>query len=172
MVGGLLATTGAGWALLHYLWEPLGVDERAAISMSATLLQVHGAAAMASLVLLGSLLAGHVGDGWRASRNKASGVGALALTGVLAVTGYFLYYAGGEDARAAASAVHLGAGLLLPAIVLWHALRLIRARRRHASLSRAVHERRSARAGRPHAATGTGLPGIRVRPAHLRRNHR
>jgi hypothetical protein len=140
-VGALLLLTGIAWAVLHYLPGWLGRSEREAQSANAFLMKVHGAAAMLALMLLGSLAADHVFAGWRAARNRVSGLTMLLLTFALIVTGYLLYYSGGEDTRELASMLHLGAGALLPAIVFVHALRLVRARRRHAALARAVHRK-------------------------------
>ncbi len=131
-VGAILAVTGAAWAALHYLPDWLGVSERDAVAVNASLMKVHGAAAMLSLLLLGSLLAEHVRAGWRAARNRASGVIMLLLSCALIFTGYLLYYAGAEGTRQVASVLHLGAGALLPLVVLGHALRLMRVRRRRA----------------------------------------
>jgi hypothetical protein len=41
---------------------------------------------------------------------------------LLTVTGYLLYYAGGEESRAAISIAHWIAGLLVPALLAWHVL--------------------------------------------------
>ena len=69
---------------------------------------------MLALVVLGSLLAGHVRRGWRAGRNRLTGAGMVALCGGLVVSGYALYYAGSESARAWASGSHLIGGLAFP----------------------------------------------------------
>jgi hypothetical protein len=39
---------------------------------------------------------------------------------LLTVTGYLLYYAGGEDSRPVISALHWAPGLAVPALVAWH----------------------------------------------------
>jgi len=146
-VGAILVVTGSAWALLHYLPNHLGVSERDAIAANAVLMKVHGAAAMLSLLLLGSLLSGHVLAGWESARNRGSGVTMLLLAGALIVTGYLLYYAGGEGVRQDASLVHLGAGAALPFVVFAHALRRMRSRRRHAGLARSLRRRRHPVAG-------------------------
>jgi hypothetical protein len=53
---------------------------------------------------------------------------ATAVIG-LAVTGYLLYYAGGETARALASVAHWLPGLALPIAGGWHAVAGRRSRR-------------------------------------------
>lgn len=140
--GGVLLLTGILWAVLHYRPQWLRLTERDATTANVMLMQVHGAAAMLALVLLGTLLSGHVRTGWRSARNKASGISTLSIGAVLAVTGYLLYYAGAEATRQAASLLHLGAGAALPVAVIAHAIRQMRARRRHAGLARALHHRK------------------------------
>ncbi len=44
----------------------------------------------------------------------------VAFCGVLAATGYALYYSGSEGFRAAASLAHLGFGLALPVVLFVH----------------------------------------------------
>lgn len=83
-------------------------------------MKVHGAGAMAILVLVGMLLTGHVRIAWRARRNRSSGSLFLAAFGILAVTGYGLYYAGGEQLRAWTSWIHLAVGLALPFLLILH----------------------------------------------------
>jgi len=80
-------------------------------------LKVHGAAAMGFLIALGSLLPGHISHAWQARRNHRSGVSTLTLISILVLTGYGLYYAGGEESRPWISLVHwlmglIGAGVL------------------------------------------------------------
>lgn len=75
---------------------------------------------MVTLVLLGSLLTLHVRRAWLAGRNRRSGTLLLALNAVLALSGYALYYSGGETLRALASNVHLALGLALPVLLVAH----------------------------------------------------
>ena len=83
-------------------------------------MKIHGAAAMAILVLIGMLLTAHVRFAWRAQRNRPNGTMFLGAFAVLAVTGYGLYYAGGEKLRAWTSWIHLAVGLVLPLLLLIH----------------------------------------------------
>jgi hypothetical protein len=151
LVVGLLLATGAAWAGLHYLPGWFGLEERSARAVNAVLMKIHGAAAMLSLLLFGTLLVDHVGTGWRSARNKPSGVAILTLAGTLIVTGYLLYYAGAESTRGAASILHLFVGLVRPVLVCVHALRLVRARQRRSARWRAMRRARSQAAGHdPH----------------------
>ena len=83
-------------------------------------MKIHGGAAMAILVLVGMLLTGHVRLAWRARRNRYNGSLFLSTFGVLTVTGYELYYAGGENLRAWTSWIHLAIGLALPLFLILH----------------------------------------------------
>jgi len=83
-------------------------------------MKIHGAAAMAILVLVGMLLTGHVRFAWRARRNRGNGSLFLGAFGILTVSGYGLYYAGAERLRSWTSWIHLGVGLALPLLLILH----------------------------------------------------
>jgi len=106
----VLLVTGAYWALLHYA----GLHPYAS---EALLMKLHGAAAMAALVAIGSVLPAHLPTGWAARHSRKSGALMLAGSGLLAVTGYVLYYAGNEATRQVASYVHLALGLAVPLVL-------------------------------------------------------
>jgi hypothetical protein len=111
----LLAGSGLLWAAFHYL-----LATRQAAAIEAEAMKVHGGVAMLALLALGSLLPGHVAKGWRVGNKKRTGAAMLASCAVLVVSGYLLYYAGGEALRQLASYVHLGFGVALSALVLVH----------------------------------------------------
>jgi len=48
------------------------------------------------------------------------GIVSSSLLLLLTVTGYLLYYAGGEDTRPVISALHWVVGLSVPALLVWH----------------------------------------------------
>jgi len=83
--------------------------------------KIHGGAAMVALLVLGALTA-HVKRGWKAAKNRLSGVLLLALNAFLVATGYGLYYAADEDFRSWLIHWHgwigLGTLVLLPAHVI------------------------------------------------------
>jgi cation transport ATPase len=111
--------TGAAWAWLHYF--PLAPNEFGAPSPAeGWVLKAHGAAAMVTLLLLGTLLPMHVKFAWRAGRNLRTGLSLLSVFAFLVLTGYGLYYAGGEHLRAWLSAAHLWVGLALLPVFLLH----------------------------------------------------
>lgn len=113
-VSGALLATGAVWA-----WLP-GDGGEAWRNLKPWLLKVHGLCAMVFVLILGTLIAGHVPAGWRARKNLTNGVLFLASVGVLTLSGYFLYYIGGETQRLVVGRVHLWLGLAAPLLLLWH----------------------------------------------------
>lgn len=113
----LLFLSGVAWAYWNYLAASPGDFEANAKTWT---MKIHGAAAMAILVLIGMLLTGHVRFAWRARRNRANGSIFLSAFAVLTVTGYGLYYLGGERVRAWTSWIHLAVGLALPILLLIH----------------------------------------------------
>src|SRR5262249_43962861 len=89
-------------------------------SAKAWAMKIHGGGAMMILVLVGMLLTGHVRFAWRVRRNRGNGSLFLGAFGILTVTGYGLYYAGGESLRAWTSWIHLAVGLALPLLLILH----------------------------------------------------
>jgi cation transport ATPase len=130
----LLFLSGVAWTYWTYLAALPGDFETSA---KAWTMKIHGAAAMAVLVLIGMLLSAHVRFAWRARRNRANGSVFLSAFAVLTITGYGLYYAGGERLRAWMSWIHLGVGLALPMLLLVHIFLGRRTRRSNQSRTRA-----------------------------------
>lgn len=122
-VFGVLFVSGAAWLALHQ-WgateTEFGVQQN---SVEPWLLRLHGAAAMAALVILGTMIPLHLRRGWRAHRNRGTGIFITSACVVLIGSGYFLYYAGGETLRGIAVYAHDSLGLALPGIVIWHIFR-------------------------------------------------
>ena len=131
---GVLLLTGAWW-----MYEQSHLDDLYLVTLPRLLMKIHGGAAMLALLVLGALTV-HIRRGWKAHKNRLSGAVLIAVNVFLIVTGYGLYYAGGEALREWLSCWHawigLGSGVLLPAHVLAGRL-IIRAlhRRRHPALS-------------------------------------
>lgn len=136
----LLFLSGVAWAYWNYAASP-GDFETSAKTWA---MKIHGAAAMAILVLIGMLSSAHVRFAWRARRNRANGSIFLSAFAVLAITGYGLYYAGGERLRAWTSWIHLIVGVVLPILLLIHIFLGRRTRRATQSLTRASFAPRSA----------------------------
>ena len=115
-----LFLTGVAWAWLHYLLRTNGDFGPEVHPAEPWLLKAHGAAAMISLIVLGSLLIVHVKRGWQAKLNRGSGTILLSIFGILIVSGYALYYVGEERFRALASSIHLWVGLGFPVVLIVH----------------------------------------------------
>lgn len=131
-VSALVFGTGAIWAAVHFFLSAPN-EFGAASPAESFLLKAHGAAAMATLVLLGTLLPTHMKFAWRAGRNLRSGLTLITVFGFIVLTGYGLYYVGGEQLRAWTSTAHLWVGLLLPVVLGVHVWRGKRSRLGRAS---------------------------------------
>jgi hypothetical protein len=83
-------------------------------------MKIHGAAAMAFLIVFGTLLHDHVPTGWQQKRERRSGGSLLGICVVLILTGWLLYYAGSEGLRHWASVIHWVLGLLIPVVIFLH----------------------------------------------------
>ena len=118
----------AALVLTGLLWWALDANrgENGASSAQVWSLRVHGMAAMLGLVFFGSLLSSHIRIAWAVNRNRLLGATLAGLTITLALTGYGLYYLGGEMSRSVASWLHLVFGITMP-FVLW--LHIVRGRR-------------------------------------------
>ena len=110
-VAATVSLSGLGWVLVHYFvarQDDFGVVHDAS---EPWLLRLHGAAAMAALVLLGSLTRDHALNAWRQGRHRLSG-GTLTLACVVLIaTGYALYYVASEALRPWISALHWAIGI-------------------------------------------------------------
>lgn len=125
-----LVLSGGLWLLLHYFLRGEGEFGPMPNPLEHLMLAVHGAAAMIGLFVLGSLLPVHLLRGWQQRRNLLSGLSLLAVQAVLILSGYALYYASGDDFRAATSLVHWVIGLGLSGLLVWHIVMGRRGRRR------------------------------------------
>ncbi|MBN9560387.1 MAG: hypothetical protein J0H14_06590 [Alphaproteobacteria bacterium] len=131
----LLLASGLVWTVLRGGLGWKGIGDGFPRPLATISLEVHGAAAMGALFLLGSLTTRHVVRGWCSRTNRASGVILIGVQATLVLTGYALYYAG-EASRDAASVVHLIVGISCVPIIAWHATAAWR--RRAAVRSRSV----------------------------------
>lgn len=114
---GLLAVAASGvwWSYLHDLMASTAYD------LMHSLLVIHGAFAFVSMLLIGALIPQHIRMAWNAKRNRISGGTMTAITLIIVVTGFGLYYAG-EDYRDLVKWVHLVLGLISVAALLLHIL--------------------------------------------------
>ncbi len=118
----LLVVSGAVWLVLHFFMVTQGEFGDTHHPLETWMLKLHGAAAMAGLIIYGSLLPLHIRRAWAVRRNIFLGIGLVVFMLLLTITGYLLYYAGGEDSRPVISAVHWIFGVVVPALLTWHVI--------------------------------------------------
>jgi hypothetical protein len=119
IIGIALFLSGCGWLVDHYLFAESS-EFGAHTAMEPLWLRLHGAAAMAGLVVFGSLFPGHIARAVRLRRNRRSGVVMASLVLLLTVTGYGLYYVGDEAMQPWISAIHWGVGFVAAAALVIH----------------------------------------------------
>jgi ABC-type xylose transport system permease subunit len=117
---GILLVTGILWLVFHNFVHLQGEFGPVTHPVEPWSLKIHGAAAMLSLIVLGTLIPGHIRRGWHARKNRMTGLGLIALNGLLILSGYALYYFGGEQIRPIISALHWILGLTFPLALSWH----------------------------------------------------
>lgn len=110
----VLFASGVLWLALHYA-------ATAPQTWTGLSMRVHGAAGMMVLPLAGGAAALHAGGAWRERKNRLSGLVLSSVLVVLTLTGYCLYYVGGESLRNFASVTHWLLGLGLPLALAFHA---------------------------------------------------
>ncbi|MEO6341749.1 MAG: hypothetical protein ABIO49_01245 [Dokdonella sp.] len=127
---GVLWASGIGWLVFHYFLYQTTEFGLLPHPLETWWLRLHGAAAFATLWLIGLLWAIHLVPAWKA-RRRTSGIVLGVLLAVLVLSGYLLYYASGDDARVAIALLHWIIGAALPLAVLPHVLRGRHARIAH-----------------------------------------
>jgi hypothetical protein len=115
-----LLLSGIGWELLDrfvLVSTAIGPGKH---PLQPWVLRLHGAVALLSVFLFGFLFSSHIRIAWRLRRKRITGSVLVAVIVILALSGYLLYYAGGDELRAFASALHLWLGVLSPLPFLLH----------------------------------------------------
>ena len=130
----VLFLSGVAWMVLHW-----GLPHDGVHPGEPWALRLHGAAALLTLVMLGTLVPLHIKRGWQARRNRGHGLVIMTVNLVLMVTGYALYYAGDEQWRFMSRWMHIVIGLLLPVVIVWHVLAGRATRPRHLHARRVRH---------------------------------
>jgi len=139
---GVLFGSGVLWVAAQIWFVGDGVFGESTSPLAPWSMKLHGAAAMLVLIVLGTLLPGHVRRAWNAGKSRRTGAGVLGINGLLIVSGYALYYVGGESTRAVMSPLHWIAGLVLPFALAGH---VWQGHRQRAEKSRWRTHRRRAR---------------------------
>jgi hypothetical protein len=96
-------------------------------------LKFHGAFAFAAIWLFGLLWGKHVCKAWPYGKGRWSGAALAGLLFWLMLSGYLLYYLGGEGARSIVSVLHWGIGFAAPLLLLWHRFDRGKSKMRHES---------------------------------------
>ena len=125
----VLWLSGTMWLYFRYCRQSQGEFGPQSHPAQAMLLKLHGAAAMAFLMVFGALLY-HIQPGWKDKLQRLSGLPLLVLCGLLILTGWGLYYVGDDTLRNLTSIIHSILGLLLPVIISLHVWRIVRRRAR------------------------------------------
>ena len=114
----VLFATGAVW-LVADGWKdsPNGESWQ---SVAASMLTIHGGAAMLTLLLLGALIPLHVQRAWRGRFNRVTGTVMATANGLLIATAFGLYYSGSDALRAWVSDIHIAVGLVFPVLIVVH----------------------------------------------------
>jgi hypothetical protein len=115
----VLFLSGAAWTWANRL-DDAGQAGDALRLLKTWLLKAHGFAALGFVLVLGTLLPGHVRRAWQAGKNRANGAFFLTAVSLLTLSGYTLYYLGDETWRNATSKFHLWVGLAAPILLIWH----------------------------------------------------
>ena len=118
----LLVVSGAIWLVLHFFMVSQGEFGDTHHPLETWMLKLHGAAAMAGLIIYGALLPIHIRRAWTIRRNIFLGISLVVLLLLLTISGYLFYYAGGEEARPIISTTHWILGVGVPTLLAWHVI--------------------------------------------------
>lgn len=120
VVGSGLWLSGVLWLVFHYFLQrqtdfgphphPLEFWWRAA----------HGLFGFAAVWTFGLLWGRHVVEAWTLGRHRRSGGSLVAVLVLMSLSGYLLYYLGGDRMIATVSMIHWGLGILLPFLFWLH----------------------------------------------------
>lgn len=118
-----LVLTGVMWLSVHQLaWPAMSRASMEGLPSpwEPWLMKLHGAAMMVMLFMIGRISSTHVMRGLRLHWRVRDGIGLLVGAGLLALTGYSLYYLIPDDWRDANGWVHAAIGILWTVTLLWH----------------------------------------------------
>jgi len=120
--------SGGLWLLFHYFFLEQGEFGPKTNPLENWWLKLHGAFAIAAIWVFGLLWGAHVTQAWPLSRRRWSGSVMTCMLFWLTLSGYLLYYAGGETARSIISILHWSIGLACPIAFFWHRFNIQRRR--------------------------------------------
>jgi cation transport ATPase len=122
LTSALLLISGAGWLLGRYLLRTSGAFGDVPHPSEVWWLRLHGAMAMAFLVVFGALMPVHIVQNWQRRVNRYTGLAVLVVVGLLVLSGYGLYYIAEDKPRAVASVLHWVIGLAASGALALHVL--------------------------------------------------
>lgn len=117
----LLVVTGAVWLWAEYLYTPAETGMEAYEIKHYTMV-VHAGFALLFVFAAGTLLYTHMQAAWLQKRNRISGVVMAGTATILLLSGYGLWYAGGEILRSVCEIAHWITGFAIPVVLLVHGL--------------------------------------------------
>jgi hypothetical protein len=115
-----LTASGMLWLTGHYFLRSPSEFGPAIHPLEPWSMRLHGAAALAMMFFVGSVMNSHIRRAWRAACNLTAGCSLIAVLTLLTVTGYCLWYVAGESSRGTWSIVHWVLGLAFPVLLIWH----------------------------------------------------
>jgi hypothetical protein len=115
--------SGGLWLLFHYALARPGPFGPSVNPLEPWWLKLHGAFAFAGIWFFGLLWGAHIAARWPYGQRRRSGSLLAGLFLWLIVSGYLLYYAGGEATRPMISLAHWVVGLAAPLAFVGHRLR-------------------------------------------------
>jgi hypothetical protein len=123
-----LVVSGAGWLACHYLMGGDPDFPDMPHPLEPFWLKVHGAIAMASLMVVGSVVPWHAWRAWKLRRNRGTGGFVASVLVVLILSAWALYYIGSEALRPGISLVHWIVGIASVPLLWLHVVRGRRSR--------------------------------------------
>lgn len=121
----VLFVTGGLWLIVHYGLKQSGAEDLPHPA-EPWILRAHGLAMIVGLFVYGSLLRAHMINAWKLRRNRSTGLLVVTVLALLTITGYMLYYVGGETTRPIISVAHWTIGLVIGGLLpfhIWHGRR-------------------------------------------------
>jgi hypothetical protein len=118
--GVALLLTGVAWLVLRYFMRPVGEFGETVNPFEPWAMKLHGAAAMAALFFVGSMLHLHIRRAVKSRRNLVTGWTMVGTLAFLMLTGYGLYYLAGDADRPLWSLLHWAVGLAAVVLFVLH----------------------------------------------------
>ena len=112
--------TGAAWLILHHFMMRTGEFGPTPHPAEFWVLAAHAAFGFIAIFVFGALLERHISRAWPTRHRRGSGLAMAGALLTMIVSGYLLYYLGGEEARQITSFIHWGLGLLAPIFFFRH----------------------------------------------------